>query len=274
MKTCAVAIQKDEPNIVEWCKWHLDVCGFDKVFLFNDGCGPYDLPFGDKVVQAPAVQEQGQLGAQFRTYNAWLSSEEAREYDGAMFLDLDEYLVLHGRTPQDELAREWPVLGYNWGMFGSALSEGPADSMVLRFRRRGRNPNHHLKIMLNLGMLRNYVRLKWWFCNPHCLFVQDHLGHAAIFPAQCALGNRAEGPYNEMDCFDLKVHPYVAHYYAKTEDEFRRKIARGRCDALRNSQFQYWQERQEKEMWKTRADFDQTEVLDEELAQTLYGIGA
>lgn len=31
-----VAIQKDEPNVEEWAKWHLDVCGFSSIILFID----------------------------------------------------------------------------------------------------------------------------------------------------------------------------------------------------------------------------------------------
>lgn len=27
-RSCVVAIQKDEANLDEWAKWHLDVCGF------------------------------------------------------------------------------------------------------------------------------------------------------------------------------------------------------------------------------------------------------
>lgn len=45
-RSCVVAIQKDETNLDEWAKWHLDVCGFWKIVLFNDGCSEHVFPPG------------------------------------------------------------------------------------------------------------------------------------------------------------------------------------------------------------------------------------
>lgn len=44
LRTCVVAVQRDEANIEEWCRWHLDVCKFSNVVLFNDRCPEQKLP--------------------------------------------------------------------------------------------------------------------------------------------------------------------------------------------------------------------------------------
>lgn len=61
--------------------------------------------------------------------------------------------------------------------------------------------------------------------------------------------------------------PYVAHYYVKTEEEFKEKIARGRPDHPEAGAEQYF--RQEEKMWETRREYDRSEVYDDEIASKL-----
>lgn len=47
------------------------------------------------------------------------------------------------------------------------------------------------------------------------------------------------GPYND-DLADPYDVPYIAHFYAKSDEEFEEKVNRGRCDALAQSRSQYF----------------------------------
>ena len=285
-RSCVVAIQRDERNLDEWARWHLDVCGFDAIFLFDDMCSEHVFPedLRDRVLQAPATAEGPHMGRQITSYDAWLYSQDARFYDYALFIDADEYLVLHGKKINEVMEeKDWPVVGFNWVFYSSKESEGPLDSLVRRFRTRAETPNRHLKVCLDLGKLRNYAGLMWFFANPHCLTVRDPNGQTAFFPAKCE-GTPpsqdpggilppgfvyAEGPFNDRTGFDPAAAPYLAHFYAKTEEEFKAKISRGRADATRDSDQQFF--RIEDRMWETRKECDLDEVEDEEMLRTLYG---
>lgn len=54
VRSCAVLVQKNETNLDEWARWHLDVCGFSKVAVFNNECEPHKFPadLEDRILQA------------------------------------------------------------------------------------------------------------------------------------------------------------------------------------------------------------------------------
>ena len=102
-----------------------------------------------------------------------------------------------------------------------------------------------------------------FFLNPHCVHYRDPSGGQGIISAATEEGFSA-GPFCDAG-WDPAERPYVAHYYSKTEEEFSAKIARGRCDALRQSKEQYWLQREK--MWEIRRQCDRNEVRDEEMAR-------
>lgn len=57
LRTCVVAVQRDEANLDEWAKWHLDVCGFTKIVLYNDQCSEHVFPesLDSRITQLPAA---------------------------------------------------------------------------------------------------------------------------------------------------------------------------------------------------------------------------
>lgn len=61
-----------------------------------------------------------------------------------MFIDADEYLVLHGQTLEEWTWKNGlrPVRAFNWVYYGSkVLGEWPKDSLAKRFRHRGSYPD-------------------------------------------------------------------------------------------------------------------------------------
>ena len=86
-------------------------------------------------------------------------------------------------------------------------------------------------------------------------------------PSLCQNMGTTNGPFMEGGCPDPSSLPYIAHYYAKTEAEFMKKIMRGRPDHPRDGAAQYW--RNEKQMMAIREESDLNEVRDTELAETI-----
>lgn len=104
-------------------------------------------------------------------YNWFLQTLSSR-FDMALFIDLDEHLVLHGKTIEQHVWERGNVLAeaFNWVYFGSkTMGEWPADSLVKRFRHRAALPNKHVKVLLDLRMMRARPDLQLVFCNPHCV---------------------------------------------------------------------------------------------------------
>lgn len=149
--------------------------------------------------------------------------------------------------------------------YGSkVVGDFPATSLAKRFKYRAARPNKHVKLLVDLRVMRlNLPKIKPFFVNPHCL---HSLQCQCIVPAIDVFHREFCGPYNIVD-FRPSEQPYVAHYYCKTKDEFAKKIARGKCDALPDSDQQYY--RQEAHMWDEFEKCDKNEVYDDEIARAL-----
>lgn len=265
MKTCVVAIERDEPNVGEWLRWHLLVCGFDRAVLFEDGgfAGiPPELEHRVCQLSVKDVPEwfQPAMARQFRCYNWYLDKMSGGD-KAVAFLDLDEYLVLHGRKagqlfPNPQGAA---TLAFNWVFFGSRLSDGPADSLVKRFRRRANETDKHVKVMLDLEAYRkSWQEILPVFCNPH---VVHSAAQRRMIPSTAPDWEVVTGPYNEKG-YDPSVWPYVAHFWAKTREEFDEKVSRGRPDHDERSPEQYYRQRAEMERLRAERDPDGDECAE------------
>ena len=267
-----VAIQREEVNLDEWARWHLDVCGFDSIFIFNDRCPEHVFPerLKGRIFQTEALEDGAYGGKQLTSYNAWLYSSEADDYDIAAFIDLDEYVNLHGKTVEEYMyGKDSPVIGLNWVFYGSKiLGDWPADSLAKRFRHRARRPDGHIKPMLALDRLRGFYGLMFFFESPYCLGARDGAGNSAVVPALLENGAEAESDYADIS-FDPAETPYLAHYYAKTEEEFRKKIEKGRVDVPQFSAQQFSMLGGEG-LDDLRREYDRSEVYDDEIARKLW----
>lgn len=197
---------------------------------------------------------------QFRCYCWYLAKMSAGD-GAAAFLDLDEYMVLRGLRASEAFDRPGEkALAFGWAFFGSSLSEGPASSMALRFRRRAARTDRHVKTVLLLDKALPDVP---YFCNPHFASSARAGG-----PVEAALpdGRRCLGPYDPLG-YDPSAYPYIAHFYSKTPEEFEAKVARGRPDCGRESPHQYFRRRGE--MLAERLRCDRNEVSDQSLAEAV-----
>lgn len=87
-----------------------------------------------------------------------------------------------------------------------------------------------------------------------------------IIPSANVLSHEFIGPYS-FEPIDPSKQPYVAHFYARSKEQFEKKICRGRCDAFSTAPCQYY--KRENEMWAERARCDLNEVYDEEMSKAM-----
>ena len=260
MKTCVVAIQKNETNLIEWSKWHLDICGFSNIFLYNHECGPYE--YLDKRVIQYQVFGHGKSAPQFKVYNDFVKSY-SKDFDYALFIDADEYLNLHGLTIDQIIEQQFDqntyVVGFNWIMYGSK-TDNPDDilSCIKRFKFRNKTFEKEQKILVDFKRINSYG-FSVDFINPHVLRCRNPFG---LVNTKLQTGEVAKGPLLQIEG-DPLILPYIAHYYCRTKDEFAHKIQRGRADCSEKSQYQYFNNVDF--MWKQFNKYNGDLVYDDEI---------
>lgn len=264
MKTCITAIQKNEPNLEEWLDWHSILT--DHIFIFCHDCWPsYDIfkKYENKNVTFLYLKDIEDIAIQLGVYTFFCNSEISSEYDFTLFIDLDEYLILKNKTYQNSLNtvlkdfQKDLVVGFNWFYYGSHENEkftGDYSKLLCRFQHMAPECCFILKSCLNLNLIRKSGH-KVEFLNPHWpTLIKDG---KKIWPkVKCFNGKYATHPDTSMPngCPDPEKFPYLAHFYSKTENEFKMKIMRGRPDWPSNSVLQYYN--MEKKMLNKRLECD------------------
>lgn len=101
----------------------------------------------------------------------------SKDFDAALFIDLDEYLNLHGKTIEEHMWATGQCItrSFNWVYFGSkVVGNFPSDSLAKRFKYRALVPNKHVKMLLDLRLSRLNPHLKLVFVNPHCIWTGEY----------------------------------------------------------------------------------------------------
>jgi hypothetical protein len=201
MKVALVCIAKDEYCIEEWCAYHYKL-GFDKVFIYeNDWNSGVDFSY------VTTIKVQGRA-MQVISYCEFVKHYK-QEYDWAMFLDCDEYLVLkkHNNVKDFITAYDNPNgISVNWIFFGSN-SNPLTKSLIKRFTMRAVNPDKHIKTILNLKHGNTMV-------SPH-------------HPIRGVLntkGRSFECPFDEDKYIDIAQ---INHYFYRSHPEWETKCKRG-----------------------------------------------
>ena len=243
-----VCIAKNEDDYLEeWIMYHLAL-GVDRVFVYeNDwrwsgyNCFAEFIPWDGKVKQLAA-------------YNDWLVNR-SQDFDWAMFIDVDEFLV--NRTPHtlpDLLAKcsNLNQIGVNWRIMGSNGIEKAANekSVLKRFTRGGKFLNEHVKQLVNLDLHRREKLPQPRFLNPHFTNESSWAPDRGMFKG-------AYGPYAGEDFAPLEIF----HYAVKSREEFEQKVARGRADILQT------RKAEKEDFWKRH---DQNDELFTEARDVLY----
>jgi Glycosyltransferase family 92 len=218
------AVYRDEaPYLREWIEFHRLV-GVERFYLFNnlsvdnhrEVLAPYVeagiVALTDWPVRPAQIQCYDQCLKDYRDEARWIA-----------FIDLDEFLFSPTERPVAEILEEfeqWPGVGANWAVFGSAGHATPPAGLVIESytRRTGDDAiNCHIKSIVDPRRVRA-------FCMPHFFIYTD--GTAVDENKRPITGP----PYALTDRVSLS-RLRVNHYATKSEEEYRRKLARGPADS-------------------------------------------
>ena len=137
-------------------------------------------------------------------------------------IGIDEFLRIRGDRTLTEILENFAdctSVAVNWRMYGSNGLEDVVNgdySVVSRFRKCGRNLNHHVKQIVNV---KKAVRQGNHFILPHCLEI----------PSIGIDGKGVFGPFNENGLEGAKELE-LAHYVVKSRQECRIRRTYRRAD--------------------------------------------
>lgn len=210
---CMIALH-EELYIDEWIAYHLAL-GFSHIYIYdNSDTNTLASKQTDRVIikHFPGKQKQ------FDAYNQF-TIQYRKKHTWAAFIDCDEFIVLKKHRSILDFLSEYSScesIGLNWKMFGTAHQESYDNKPVTeRFQLCSTNLDRHIKSICQLNYIRTIV-------NPH----YSELIHGSTYDTN---RNIINGPYNENGTDDVAC---IHHYYTKSEDEFCKKIMRGRADIV------------------------------------------
>jgi hypothetical protein len=222
------AVYRDEaPYLREWVAFHRLV-GVERFFLYDNRSEDHHrealAPYVDD--GTVVIHDWPDSPAQIQTYDDCLKRyrDESR---WIAFLDVDEFLFSPTGRPVSEILAEferWPGVGVNWAVFGSSGHRTKPPGLVLEsyVRRTNAQLNRHIKSIANPRLVRA-------FCTPHYFLYSAEPG-CAVDENHRPIDARRGSPYSTTDEVSF-ARLRVNHYVTKSEDEFRRKVARGPADS-------------------------------------------
>jgi Glycosyltransferase family 92 len=239
LSVCAIYMD-EAPYLREWIEFHRLV-GVERFFLYDnestDAHGEVLAPYvadGLVVVHDWPVRP-GQLPA----YEHCLA-EHGGDSRWMAFIDLDEFLFSPTRRPVTEILAEYehyPAVAVNWVMFGTSGHRTRPPGLVLE--------NYHLRKDYPTGATEHVKCIvdpaRTISCiGPHSFVYRD--GFAAT-EAHVLLDQPPYG-FAPVSLERLRVN----HYARKSEEEYARKLARGRAHPVEVDHAPHTRERRERKL--------------------------
>jgi hypothetical protein len=218
------AVYRDEgPYLREWIEFHRLV-GVERFFLYDnrseDDHREVLEPYVDEGVVV--LHDWPIFPAQMQAYEHCIKQHK-HDARWIGFLDLDEFLFSPTGTPVSELLvpfERHPGVGVNWAVFGSSgHATKPPGLISESYLRRTVDPdvNAHIKSIVDPRRVRS-------FCVPHFFMYTDG-------PAVDENGRPIDRPpYSRTESVSFEKLR-INHYQTKSEEEYRRKLARGPADS-------------------------------------------
>lgn len=213
---CAIALN-EEPYIDEWIRYNL-LLGFNHIYIYdNSDNNSLKDKKSDKVT---IIHFPGSL-KQIPAYNTFTETYK-NKHKWAAFIDCDEFIVLKKHKSIMDFLNDYDKcesVALNWKMFGTSNEKEYKDEPVTsRFRYCSNKINHYVKSISKLHKINTHL------CPHHPeLKTSNHFDTNRNI-VNAAINNNGD---DRIAC--------IHHYWTKSEDEFRKKILRGRaiiCDEL------------------------------------------
>lgn len=235
--TICVIVKNEGPYLLEWIAHH-SALGFDNIMIYDNNSTDGSDVILQRLDRAGVISyRHWPLGkAESPQITAYKNALPRMITDWVLFLDADEFLVLHKhKTVNEFLATfdnrpEVTTIGVNWRIFGDSHL-ATYDGRLIRERlewasEKDFGPNIHIKSFSRLNALGSLVNM-----------------HMCETTGQKVLPS---GEPFEVPSWGLssKVEFEVAqvnHYYAKTYEEYQTKKARGSSDMTEGDERKYLQ---------------------------------
>lgn len=232
MRITVCLIAKNESNyLLEWIAYYRNL-GADKIVI-------YDNKSSDKSVQIlKALANKGII--EFHSWNygvlrspqilAYRHAIKREKNEWILFIDADEFLVLHNKNNLHEFIAQYSDdksisgISINWRIFGdSGLSKHDKRPIIERFTQASNRdffPNHHVKCIYKTKDLTDKIHMH--LCQTKNKLINtdgtDFIAHEILGLSEIINHEQAQ----------------INHYYGKTIEEYHIKMARGQA-ACRDS---------------------------------------
>jgi hypothetical protein len=205
---CCIALN-EEPYIDEWIKYHLAL-GFSHIYIYDNSLT--NSLKNKKSNNVTVIHFPGST-KQLEAYNLCIVQYK-NKHNWCAFIDCDEFIVLKKHTDIISFLNyfdKYNSIALNWLMFGTSNEKVYRDEPVTsRFRYCARKTNEHFKCICKLSSITMFI-------NPHrpLELIYDTNGQPIL------------DSVNYNGTLDIAC---IHHYYTKSEEEFLKKINRGRAD--------------------------------------------
>jgi hypothetical protein len=233
---CLIA-KNEAPYLVEWIAYYRTL-GFDEVIVYENNSDDNSADLLRKLAAAgKVIHRPWTLGRnESPQITAYTDAFQRARTDWMLFVDADEFLVLHNAATVNEFlapldARpEVTSIGVNWRIFGDshqAESDGrPVTERFILAAEPDFVVNSHLKSFTRVNALRNMVHM-------HACDTTGQMVHPSGKPLTMPHWGLSE-------TIELNV-AQVNHYYTKTLAEYQKKKQRGQGGAGENNpELKYW----------------------------------
>lgn len=215
MNVALVGIAKNEDHYIdEWIKYHLKL-GFSKIVIYQNDWRYIGEYINDSRVQL--IEWDGR-NKQLPAYNNFIQNNY-KNFDWAGFLDIDEFVVLKQDSNISDFLEKYNdyySVGLNWSMLGSnGLEFNGEYSVIKRFTRCREKLIREVKCFVNFNKSANSLS----FSDPH---------NISQFNKTISVDKThfINGYWNKENRYNRSI-AYINHYYVKTKEEWKHKMARG-----------------------------------------------
>lgn len=216
---CAIALN-EELYIDEWINYNLAL-GFSHIYIYdNSDTNTLKDKKSDKVsiIHFPGKTKQ------LEAYDIFTISYR-KKHKWCAFIDCDEFIVLKKDISIVDFLNKYDKyssIGLNWLMFGTANKTSySSEPVTYRFQYCSNKVNIHIKCISKLESINKHI-------TPHYAQLKD--GHK-VFGVN---GNLIQDSFNYLGDTSIAC---IHHYYTKSEEEFVKKIKRGRADIIEEPRF-------------------------------------
>jgi len=219
---CCIA-KNEDPYFKEWIDYHAEI-GVSQFYIYdNESAVPISTTLASYIQKGlVTVESISGTKMQMEAHRHCLANH-GRNCEWIAFIDVDEFIV--PKTVSGNLVeflkpyKKYGGLGINWLIFGSnGHLDRPERPQVESYTRRSlvtQSINRHIKSIVQPKYVKKVPK------DPHHFYYR--------FPKYCVNENfqRIKGAFADHTSNKIQLN----HYFVRSLDEFKMKVARGRADS-------------------------------------------